>query len=134
MKIRTIWLVAAVAALLVLVGAFTVQADDWVLLGTRTVALSADRDVIYVGADEGLFKALRFTVRDNGVQFERIVVEFRNGRTVERVFHEFVAAGVTTRAFDLPGHDRVIRKIVFYYTTRPGTLDRAQVEAWGLRE
>jgi hypothetical protein len=134
MKLRTMWSVAAVAALLVFVVTFSAWADDWVLLGTRTVALSADRDVINVGSGEGLFKALRLTVRDKGVQFERIVVEFRNGRTVETAFHEFVAAGVTTRAFNLPGRDRIIRKIVFYYTTRPGTLDRAVVEAWGLRE
>ena len=71
---------------------------------------------------------------DRGVEFDRLLVVFRNGQTVEAQIREFIPAGGETRVIDLPGRNRVIARIIMYYTTRPGTLDRAEVEVWGLRD
>ena len=134
MRRKPAFSLAAVAFFLVVVLAFSALADDWVFLGRRTVALSGDVDEILVTASEGTFKALQLRVRDTGVQFDRVVVVFRNGRTAEAAIRDFIPAGGSTRVFNLPGRERVITKIILHYTTRPGTLDRAEVEAWGLRD
>jgi hypothetical protein len=134
MKKRTALLMVSLAVVLVLTVALGAFADDWVLLGKKTVALGADRDEIWVGSGEGTFKAIKLYVIDKGVQFDRLEVVFRNGRTVEEWIRAFIPAGGETRVIDLPGRERFISKIILYYTTRPGTLDRAQVEAWGLRD
>ena len=126
--------IIALAALLVLGAAIWASADDWVLLGTRTVALGADRDEIWVGEGMGTFKAIKLHVVDRGVEFDRLLVAFRNGRTVEAGIRAFIPAGGYTRDIDLPGRERFISRVVMYYTTRPGTLDRAVVEVWGLRD
>ena len=133
MRKRTVSSIVAAASLLILVVAFHAWADDWMLLGSRTVALIGERDEILVTADMGTFKAIQIRVIDTGVEFDRLVIVFRNGRTIEAPIREFIPAGGSTRVIDLPGRNRIITKIIMHYKTRPGTLDRAQVEAWGLR-
>ena len=134
MKKKNAFLIAALACALVLTVALAAFADDWVVLGRKTVALGTDRDEIWVGSDEGKFKAIKLRVLDTGVEFDRVLVVFRTGRTVEASIREFIPAGGETRVLDLPGRDRVIKKVIMHYTTRPGTLDRAEVEVWGLRD
>jgi len=134
MKKGRICSIIALSALLVLAASIWASADDWVLLGTRTVALANDRDTIWVGEGMGTFKALKLRVVDRGVEFDHALVTFGNGRTVEAQIRSFIPAGGETRVLDLPGRERFISNIVMYYTTRPGTLDRAQVQVWGLRD
>jgi hypothetical protein len=134
MRKATICVVIAVTCLTALAVALVASADDWVLLGKRTVALSADRDEIWVGEGEGRFKALKLRVIDTGVEFDRAVIVFGNDQTIEAPIRDFIPAGGSTGVFDLPGGNRVIKKIIMHYTTRPGTLDRAEVELWGLRD
>ncbi len=134
MRRKTALLVVTLSCLLVLSAALCAYADEWVFLGKRTVALSADRDEIWVGSGEGTFKAIKLRVLDKGVEFDRLLVVLRNGRTVEASIREFIPAGGETRVIDLPGRERFITKIIMHYTTRPGTLDRAEVEVWGLRD
>ena len=134
MKKRTAFSVVALASLLVLLAASWAWADDWVLLGRKMVALGDDRDEIWVTSSMGTFKAIKLQVIDKGVEFDRLLVILRNGRTIEEPIRQFIPAGGSTRVIDLPGRERVITKIIMHYTTRPGTLDRAEVEAWGLRD
>jgi hypothetical protein len=133
MRRSTILTSIAAACLLVLAFACLASAEDWVLLGRKTVALGADRDELWVGEDMGVFRALKLRVFDSGVQFEKAVIVFRNGDIDDTPIREFIPAGGSTGVYDLPGGNRYIRKIVFHYTTRPGTLDRAEIEVWGLR-
>ena len=133
MKRKNAFLTVLFACVLVFALTAAAFADDWVVLGRKTVALGSDRDEIWVGADEGTYKAIKLRVMDKGVEFDRVLVVFRNGRTVEASIRTFIPAGGETRVIDLPGRNRIISKIIFHYTTRPGTLDRAEVEVWGLR-
>jgi len=55
------------------------KADQWVLLGQRTVGISPDRDVFQVGGEEGRFNALRFRALGNRVAVAEVRVFYGNG-------------------------------------------------------
>lgn len=54
-------------------------ADDWQLLGRRQVSFAVDKDVIDVGARDGLFNAIRIEVQD-GDLIRRIDFSYRSVR------------------------------------------------------
>lgn len=134
MKKKTALLILSLACALVLTTALAAVADDWELLGRKTVALGDDRDEIWIGSGEGTFKAIKLRVVDRGVEFDRLLIVLRNGRTIEASIRDFIPAGGETRVIDLPGRERYITKVIMHYTTRPGTLDRAEVQLWGLSD
>jgi hypothetical protein len=109
------------------------QRLDWKLLGTRTVKLSADRDVIVVGPKEGLFKAIKLTVRKTAVQFMDMKVHFRNGDVIDVQVRTLIPAGGETRVIDLPGANRYIDKVVFWYQSLERNPKKAVVKMWGLQ-
>ncbi len=133
MKKKTAIMMVSLAIVLVLATALCAFADDWVMIGKKVVALGQDRDEIWVGAGEGTYKAIKLRVVDKGIEFDRLLVVFRNGKTAEASIRQFIPAGGETRVIDLPGRNRIISKIIMNYTTRAGTLDRAEVEVWGLK-
>jgi len=132
MRRGRISLIIAVTAL-VLGFAVWAAAANWVLLGTRTVAFVTDQDTIWVGAGMGMFNAVKLHVVDTGVNFDRLTIVFGNGETVDEPIRAFIPAGGYTRDIQLPGESRYIKEIIMYYQTQPGSVDRAQVEAWGIR-
>jgi hypothetical protein len=59
------------------------------------------------------------------------VIHYGNGQTDEiEVRHKF-KAGSESRVIDLPGNQRVIQKVVFYYDTKNYANRKAVVELWG---
>jgi hypothetical protein len=133
-KFRVSGLVVTVLLLLAFVLVLPVFGDSWVVLGTRDVRLSLDRDEILVTAARGEFKKVKFGVRERGVRFYDVTVVFGSGESMDIPVRAYIPAGEETRVFDLPGPKRTIRKIVFLYETRPGTSETATVVAWGLRD
>jgi len=115
------------------IGAAFAQKPDWKLLGIRTVALTADRDVIVVGAKEGLFKAIKLTVRKSGIHFMDMKVHFRNGDVIDVEIRNLIPAGGETRVIDLPGANRYIDKVVFWYKSTQRNPQKAVVKLWGLK-
>lgn len=107
------------------------QLDRWENLGSKSVRLIGDRDSIHV--NRGPYTKLRFSVHERAVEFQRVFVEFGNGDRVELAVRERIQAGGQTRVIDLPGQARHIKKIVFWYKTAPGSLDRAKVAVWARR-
>lgn len=106
--------------------------DGWVKLGEREVAFRAERDVIEVGAGDGRFNKLRFHVKGNGVEILDVDVVFGNGEKQDVQVREHIAEGGSTRAIDLPGEARVIKRIGFAYKTRGKAREgRATVAVWG---
>ena len=73
------------------------QANQWVQLGEQTVGHNTDRDVVYVGADEGRYEALRFRVLGNRVAFAEARVIYGNGTSEMLNVKEHVRPGETTR-------------------------------------
>lgn len=104
----------------------------WDRLGTTSVRLINERDSIHV-SNNTPYKKLKFSVHDRAVEFDRVFVEFGNGERVEVPVRQLIRAGGETREIDLPGRARYIKKIVFYYKTAPGSLERAKVVVWGRR-
>ena len=115
------------------IGIAFAQKPDWKHLGMRTVALSADRDVIGVGAKEGLFKAIKLTVRKSGIHFMDMKVHFRNGDVIDVEIRNLIPAGGETRVIDLPGANRYIDKVVFWYKSTERNPQKAVVKLWGLK-
>lgn len=109
------------------------QPPVWKLLGKRTVKLSTDRDVIHVGADEGTFRSIKLKVRKSGVRFKDMKVHFSNGDVFDVKIRKLIPAGGETRVIDLPGVNRNIKKVVFWYESTERTSLKASVRLWGKR-
>jgi hypothetical protein len=123
---------AGIAVMFVLAAcASAPQADDWELLGEKTVTHSMDHDEIWVGQKEGHFERITLRVRGAPVEFHRVTVHFKNGDDEVIEMRDEIEAGGETRAIDLPGDDRIIRSVSFnYHTEERG--ERALVQLFGM--
>lgn len=110
-----------------------VNAQGWTHLGSAKVHGNADHDEILVTALQGDFSAIKLFVENEGIHFERVVVHFGNGRKEEVALRDFIPAGGESRVIDLPGRDRVIRKVTFYYKSNAATKRKAKVVLYGRR-
>ncbi len=126
---------AALAAAVVTVAAPSVARNNarWEHLGSRSVTLSGDRDVIGVRRLEGDFRKLQIVVRENGVFFNDMVVVYSNGADDNIPLRTLIRAGERSRLIDLRGGDRYIRRIEFTYRSVPNGRGRAMVEVFGRR-
>lgn len=89
--------------------------SDWRLIGQREVTDRIDHDRISVTTRQGDFRRLKVAVERASVDFHQIVIHYGNGdRQVIRM-RTTVRAGGESRVLDLPGGDRVIRSIEFWY-------------------
>ena len=109
------------------------QASQWVMLGQQSVGLNTDKDVYYVGADEGRYDALRFRVLGNRVAFAEARVFYGNGSSQVLNVKEHVKPGETTKAYDLKGEHRIIQRIEFLYQTKSKWKGNATVQVFGLK-
>ena len=117
--------------LVMCVGALFAQAPIWKLLGTKKVKLRTERDVINVGADEGVFKKIKLTVKKSGINFKDMKVHFSNGDIIDVKIRRVIPAGDETRIIDLPGANRNIKKVVFWYESTKKNSKRATVRLYG---
>ena len=110
----------------------TVNAQrGWVHLGDKHVDGKSDHDKISVGSSDGTFRALQIRVEDAPVDFQRVVVHFRNGEDEELRFRERINAGAETRALDLRGGRRVIKSVEFWYEKANWGSRRPTVRLYG---
>lgn len=107
------------------------QQGRWELLGSRRVNYGLDRDEIPVTVREGFFDALQLRVRGGSVQFHKVVVHYGNGQMDEIELRAVIPSGGQSRVIDLPGNNRVITKVVFYYDTQGIRRGKASVNLWG---
>lgn len=103
----------------------------WVLLGTRKVNYALDKDVLPLGAHEGVYTSLKLKVVEGGLNMHKMVVTYGNGERDEiELKHNFVQ-GSETRVIDLKGHKRVIKSITFWYDTKNHSGRKAQILVFG---
>jgi hypothetical protein len=107
------------------------QNAKWELLGQRIVNFRIDRDEIHAGAVEGTFNALRIVVRRGSLNMHKVLIHYGNGDVQEVELRYNFARGSESRIIDLPGNQRIIRKIVFYYDTDNRARAKAVVEVFG---
>ncbi len=111
MKLFRFALPLAVAATLM---ATSASAFAWDLLGIRTVSKGIDRDSIRV-AGNNRHRQFRMCVRLAGVHVRHIRIRFNNGGSQDVSVRRYFAPGTCTRAVDLKGNRRNIRRIDIAY-------------------
>jgi hypothetical protein len=104
---------------------------EWRVLGSRQVDRRGERDEIGVTAARGGFKKIKLKVTGASVEFKDVHVIYGNGEPDKLSVRETIPAGGETRAIDLQGRERIIRKIVFWYDTRGPGRQRATVTVFG---
>jgi hypothetical protein len=112
---------------------FAQPGQGWAYLGDAHVDGAQDHDKIKVGTSKGSFKAIRLKVEDAAIEFDRVVVHYGNGSSVPIQIRSKIAAGEQTRVIDLPGDQRIIEEVEFWYARgNPGNPQKPHVVLWGL--
>ena len=111
--------------------AFTIQ--SWKKLGSRIVGFKSDWDEIMVTGQSGTFNAIKLEVAKSDVHFDRVLVVYRNKSNESLKIKKNIQAGSSTRAINLKGSNRIIRKVIFYYQTKPDSDKKAKVTLYGMR-
>ena len=84
---------------------------SWEKLGERVVT-NHGKNVINC-TSKGTFKALKIKVENEDVEFNDITVEFLNGAEQKLNIRQYIREGSESRAIDLRGNKRVIKKVIF---------------------
>jgi hypothetical protein len=106
-----------------------VERTGWTMLGERTVDGNFDHDTIQVGAIEGRFNKLMFAVEHHAVEIFDVKIVFGDGSVYDIPTRLVFRPDTRSEVVDLPGANRVIRRIDFKYGNVPGH-GRAHVEVW----
>lgn len=107
--------------------------EDWVLLGTREVDLTLEKDTIDVTKAKGRFKAVRLEARRAGIELSRVQVVYGSGAVHNEDRQIKLLPGERTRAIDLRGEDRFVDTVSLIYKSEKGASKKAVVEVWGLQ-
>jgi hypothetical protein len=113
-------------------GAATASAQ-WDNLGSKEVKDRNEQDTWHLSG-KGQYRRLKITVQHRAVNFHRLRVTYGNGEQDEIPIAALIRAGGETRAIDLEGKDRHIRKVDVWYdahTARRGR--RSQVTLYGMK-
>lgn len=70
-------------------------------------------------------------MKGNEVEFLDVKIVYANGQTDDIKIRNKIRAGGETRAIDLKGGDRFIRRVELVYRSRPSFKGQATVELWG---
>jgi len=119
--------------LIMLVSVMTVTlawSGDWVHLGKRTVNHRAEHDVIKATGVKGKCTRLKLQVKHHPVEILDLKVHFENGEVFDVKLTRKIPAGGHSRAIDLPGGARNIKKVAFTYRTVGPRRGKAVVHLW----
>jgi hypothetical protein len=103
----------------------------WEHIGSQKVGFIGDKDIIQVGRKDGDFSKIQLRVKGNEVEFLDVKVIYANGQADDIQIRNKIRAGGQTRAIDLKGGDRFIRRVEFVYRSKPSFKGQATVELWG---
>jgi hypothetical protein len=106
-------------------------AEGWEHLGARIVEFAGDRDEIVVGRDDGRFGELMFEVEGGAIVMNNVRVIFGNGQDYSPPTELVFSDDERSRAINLPGNARVIRRIVFNYRSLHTGQGRATISVYG---
>src|SRR5689334_11862900 len=107
----------------------TEMRTGWSKLGERWVQGGRDRDVIEVGRRDGVFRSIAIKAEHSALVLDDVRVVFGDGTSFSPGTRLVFNQGTWSRDIDLPGGNRVIRRVEFRYGNLPGG-GRAQVELW----
>jgi hypothetical protein len=104
---------------------------SWELLGQQSVGFGVDRDAIQVGRDDGDFSKIQLRVKKNAIEMVDLKVVYGNGQTDDIPVRSIIRAGGQTRAIDLKGGERFIKRVEIVYRSKPSFKGQAVVQLWG---
>ena len=127
-------IISAVVVFLFAVNASATSAQNWKNLGTKEVTDQEESDTFHIGSTKGQFRALKFFVSRHAIRFYRIEVAYRNGETTPLEVKAVIKAGRESRVMDLPGKDRYIASVKFWYEAASvGKGQRSMITLYGLK-
>ena len=128
------FVISAFAVLLLLAGASQATAQNWKNLGSKEVTDKEESDVFHVGSRKGQFRALKLFVSRRAVRFYRVEVTYQNGETTPLEVRALIPAGGESRVLDLPGNNRYISTVKFWYEAASvGRGQRAMITLYGMK-
>ena len=89
---------------------------DWKVMGDAQIERKGGTAEIKVGGEEGLVKQIKFEVRGTDVEFKKVTVTYEKGDPEEIDVRDKVRRGGKTRAFNLKGGNRVIKRVLIAFT------------------
>ena len=102
---------------------------EWVLLGQQVAARGSDRATMQVGLKQGRYNELRFAVTGASLTIDDVTVTFANDEQFKPNVRQEYRDGGATKAVDLPGQNRGIKRIEFVYRTAATGQATIQVHA-----
>jgi hypothetical protein len=130
MKSRNSFFVAILSVVAIL-SSFTL-AQKWVVIGQKQANYGMDRDVLEVRGND-VFKAIKIKVVDAPLDMKDLDIYFENGEKMNVPIQFNFSQGEESRAIDLPGNKRRIKKISFLYDTDGVLRGKANVIVLGQR-
>ena len=127
--IRAVALLFLVFNLSIIAGA---QRGEWEYIGKSRVDGTIDHDKISVD-NGGTFRAIQLGIKGGAIAFQRVVVHFENGNDTDVVVRERIPAGGRTRPIDLPGGNRRIKSVEFWYEKASYGSRKPVLNLWGRR-
>jgi len=85
----------------------------WEKIGQREVQPHVEHEAVEVGRADGRFKALVIEVKEAPIELFDVVVTFGDGERFEPKTRLVFDANTRSRQIDLPGNERVIKRIDF---------------------
>lgn len=136
MKKVTMLVLLAMAIVYGSVNAQSVVVSDqagWHKIGSRTIDFKNDKDEITVlGSDK--FSSIKFMVKDAPVNLKNVEVYYESGDNQNIAVNSPIGPAMESKAYDLNGSERSLKKIAFDYNTLPNIKDeKAEIEVWGLK-
>lgn len=105
--------------------------NKWEKLGSKKVDFKIDRDVIHVGAKEGVFSKLKLVVGGGTLNMHKMEIEYLNGQKENiNLKHQFEKK-TKSKVIDLKGNKRIIKNITFWYDTNNQAKRKARVTVFG---
>ena len=120
------------AALALLAGAVSLQAEKRVFLGERVVTNRTDHVVIAVGGNDS-YRKIQFETRRAGVELLDLEVHYEGGGVQDTDVRSFIEPGSWSREIDLDGGQRRIEKVTFTCKASPKGKRRAVVRLYGIK-
>jgi hypothetical protein len=105
----------------------------WHKIGSRTIDFKNDKDEITVmGADK--FSSIKFKINDAPVNLQNVEVFYETGDKQDIAVNSPIGPTMESKAYNLNGGERSLKKITFDYETLPNIKDeKAEIEVWGLK-
>ncbi len=111
----------------------TDKSPGWQKIGEVTASFQVEKDGISVlGADR--FKSIKLRCTDATIEIYDVEVYYESGDSEHLDVKSELKAGQETRAMDLKGSTRELKKVVFTYKSKAGMENnKAHIELYGLK-